>query len=110
MKKLVSILLLCGATLIGFTACKGTIVPDYENASDFEEALNDGIDMVGKIVYFEVREIRPDSAFGYNLIAGEHLNFCSTENPGVEVGDGLTIKVTEVRSIFGSYIIYYELV
>ncbi len=50
----------------------------------------------------------PESAFGYNMTTGEHLNFCSSENPGVKAGDTVTVKVTKVQSVLKSWIISYE--
>lgn len=48
---------------------------DYADAESFEAALNEGEDLEGKIVQFEALELHPDSAVGYNVWAGEHLNF-----------------------------------
>ena len=89
---------------------KGNTAVDYPNDADFEKDLNKGVNMVGKTVTFKVVGIKPNSAFGFNLWAGEHLNFCSSQNPNVSIGDYVTVKVTDVRSAIGSYIIYYELV
>lgn len=111
MKKLFAIVLTFMLTL-SLVACgkKTETKVDYNNETAFEEALNNGEEMKGKTVTFTVSELAPDSAFGYNLQTGEHLNFCSTNNPGVEVGDTVTVKVTEVSSMLGSYIINYEMV
>lgn len=111
MKKLFTIILAFVLTL-SLVACGGNteIEVDYENATAFEEALNKGEEMTDKTVAFTVNELVPDNAFGYNLQTGEHLNFCSTNNPGVKVGDTITVKVTEVSSMLGSYIINYEMV
>ena len=94
-------------TLI-FTAWrKKPVKADYEYAEDFEAALNAGEDLIGKIVSFTVREVNPNSAFGYSIYAGEHLNFCSSKNPHVKAGDTITVKATSINSLFGSWIIYY---
>ena len=74
---------------------------------DFEAALNAGEDLTGKTVTFTILEVHPDSVFGYNLYGGEHLNFCSSKNPGVKTGDTITVKVKEVNSLLGSWIISY---
>ena len=76
----------------------------------FEKALNDGEDITGKTVVLTVKDLVPNSAFGYNIQAGEHLNFCSPDNPNVKAGDTITVKVVEVTSMLGSYIINYEMV
>ena len=89
------------------TAC-GSRNVDYEREEDFEAALNAGEDLTGKTVTFTVREVHPGSVFGYNLYAGEHLNFVSSQNPGVKQGDTVTVKVTEINSVLGSWIISYK--
>lgn len=81
---------------------------DYEDAATFEAALNAGENLAGKVVRFKVNKLVPDSAFGYNLQAGENLNFCSATNPGVNVGDTVTVAIKEVTSMLGSYIITYD--
>lgn len=81
---------------------------DYENAEEFEAALNDGEDVEGKYVMVEVLRYKPSSAFGYNLSSGEHLNFVDAENPNAEVGDSVVFKVEKVASMFGSFIITYD--
>lgn len=111
MKKLLAILM-SFTLVLSLVACGGNteVKPDYEDTVAFEEALNDGEDLTGKTVVVTVNELVPDSAFGYNLQAGEHLNFCSPDNPNVKAGDTITVKVTEVTSMLGSYIISYEMV
>lgn len=81
---------------------------DYSDAESFEEALNDGKNVVGKTVMFKIRLIYPDSAFGYNMVAGDHLNFCSPEFRNTKKGDVVCVKVDKVISFLGSYIIYYS--
>ncbi len=81
--------------------------PDYDDAETFEAALNAGKNVTGKTVRFKVNGLNPNSAFGYNMYAGEHLNFCSPGNPCRKKGDTVQVKVTRVISFLGSYIIYY---
>lgn len=90
------------------SGCSGDIKVDYANETDFEAALKAGEDLTEKVVTFTVDAMVPNSVCGYNLQAGEHLNFCSTNNPGVKEGDLITVKVTEVSSMLGSYLIQYE--
>lgn len=101
-------LVLCVFLCCTLTSCGGKTEVDFANAEAFETALNAGDDLTGKTVTFTVSNLEPDSAFGYNLQTGEHLNFCSSNNPGVKEGESVTVKVTEVTSILGSYIISYE--
>ena len=108
MKKFLTFLLSFALMLLLVACGSSEVKVDYENATVFEKALNDGEEVTDKIVTFTINELVPDSAFGYNLQTGEHLNFCSTDNPGVKVGDTITVKVTEVSSMLGSYIISYE--
>jgi len=79
---------------------------DY-STGEAETALNDGKDLKGKTVNVKVTKIVPNSAFGYNIMAGKHLNFVSTDNPNVKKGDSIILKVTNVKSLLGSYIISY---
>ncbi len=111
MRKIISVTLVIVIVLALFSACgEKDIVADYNNAEEFEAALNNGEDMTGKIVTFTVSDLKPNSAFGYNMIAGEHLNFCSDKNPNVKSGDTITVKITEVSSMLGSWIIRYDMV
>ena len=96
-----------GACSAGGGSSKAVTV-DYEDAATFEAALNAGEDLTGKVVRFTVDTVVPDSAFGYNLEAGEHLNFCSTKNPGVKAGETVTVRVKEISSMMGSYVISYD--
>lgn len=81
--------------------------PDYTE-KEAETALNNGDDLEGKTVKIKVTTLVPDSAFGYNIQTGEHLNFVSVENPKVKEGDELVVKITKVTSTMGSFIITYE--
>lgn len=113
MKKLLCVLVSV-LMVLSLVACgggeKGAFVPDYASAEEFEAALNNGEDLTGKTVTFTAGELHPDSAFGYDIWAGEHLNFCSSEHPGVSEGDTLTVKAVAIESVLGSYIISYEII
>ncbi|WP_233190799.1 hypothetical protein [Sporosarcina sp. P19] len=78
MKKIV--ILMIAALLL--TAC-GSAESDY-TTEQFETVLKNGENPVGKNVSITVHELVPDSAFGYNIQTGEHLNFVSSDNPNVE--------------------------
>lgn len=110
MRKL-NIFLIVVFAVFACVMCAGCVsepVIDYPNAEALELAINAGVDVKGKTVTFVVQEFRPNSAFGYNLISGEHLNFCSSEHPEVNVGDTVTVKITEVVNVLGSYVITYK--
>lgn len=100
-------LLLVVACLFILSACGGSAEPDY-TTEEFEKALNNGDDVTGKIVLVKIDDIAPDSAFGFNLQAGEHLNFVSSKNPNLEVGDEFIAEIEEVDHLLGSYIIKYK--
>jgi predicted RNA-binding protein with TRAM domain len=84
-----------------------TVKADY-TTTQFETALNKGDNLEGKTVSVKVNKLVPNSAFGYNIQAGKHLNFVSPDNPNVKKGDTLILKVTKVASALGSYVISYE--
>lgn len=96
--------------MLAIAGCSSAAPTAEYTTAEFEEALNAGEELEGKTVSFTVDAIEPASAFGYNLQTGEHLNFVSSKNPGVEVGDELIAKVDEVQSMLGSFIITYEIV
>ena len=82
---------------------------DYKDASSFEKDLNNKTNVAGKIVRFEVTGIKPDSAFGFNCYAGEHLNFISENELDVVEGSIVVGQITEEpATIFGSWIIFYN--
>ena len=81
---------------------------DYGDAQAFEEALNRGENLENKTLMFTVTELHPDSALGFNVCGGEHLNFISSRNPDLKVGDTAGVKATEITSMLGSWIIKYE--
>lgn len=84
------------------------VVIDYGDEKAFEAALNKGDNLEGKIVQFTARDLHPDSAFGYNVVSGEHLNFVSDRNPDIKVGDTAVVRSTIIKSVLGSWIIEYE--
>ena len=69
---------------------------DYTDDAEFEAALNRGEYLVGKVVRFKVKEIHPDSYYGFNLWAGKHLNFIFPGRVEVDPGDEVTVKVSTV--------------
>ena len=102
-RKLVGILLMICLFMVG---CDGVVKFDY-TTEELEEALLNGENVEGMTVEVTVRAIEPDSAFGYNMQAGEHLNFVSAVNPETDEGDSKIVKIDRVASMFGSFIITY---
>ncbi len=103
---MISVLTLVVVSIVG---CGGSKVPiDYADAEAFEAALNAGENLEGKVVQFTAQELHPDSISGYNVWAGEHLNFISSRNPDIKAGDTVVVRVTTIESVFGSWLINYE--
>lgn len=103
--------LILTAVILAFclVGCGGSQVTiDYADAESFEAALNNGENLEGKIVQFTADELHPQSAYGYNIWAGEHLNFISSRNPDIEAGSTVVVKATTIESIGGSWFISYE--
>jgi predicted RNA-binding protein with TRAM domain len=90
------------------SACSSTHA-DYTTAQA-ENALNAGKSIDNKTVDVTVKTLIPNSAFGYNIEAGKHLNFVSSKNPNVKAGKTIRVKVDKVQSFAGSYIINYTVV
>ncbi len=89
---------------------KKDIVIDYKDAEAFENDLNNGVDVSGKIVQFEVLDYLPDSELGYNTWAGKHLNFISEDDINSAYGDKITAKVDYFDDCLGSWVIHYTLI
>ncbi len=111
LQKYVSAISICLAFFGSLSSCNNErIVPDYASAELFETALNKKEDTIGKTVCFVADAIKPNSAFGFNIWAGEHLNFISEKDPGVKEKDSLTVKVKQVNDVLGSWLIKYDLI
>lgn len=98
-------------------ACSGaasnslsSTVVDYGDERAFEAALNRGENLEGKVVRIYVSEFHPDSALGYNLWSGEHLNFVSAKNPDIKAGETVTVRATSIENRLGSWVISYDVV
>lgn len=105
---LVLTIILIMTTGILITGCSKT--PDYTSAAQLENALNSGEDVTGKIAVIVVDEYNPNGSLGYTIWAGEHLNLISSSNPKVKEGDEITIKIKEVKSLMGSWILEFKVV
>ena len=85
-----------------------TVKIKYNTAKKIEKALNKGENLQGKTVRFKVTKFVPNSAFGYNLETGKHLNFVSPNYPKAKKGQTVTVKIKKVTSVLGSYVITYS--
>lgn len=81
---------------------------DYPSAKKAEAALNKGKNLKGKTVKFKITKIEPRSAFGYNMETGKHLNFVSHTFRNVKKGNIVSVKITKVRTYWGSFVINYS--
>jgi hypothetical protein len=95
------------ALLLAGCGTNKTVKADY-TTEKFEAALNKGDNLEGKTVSVKVEKLVPNSALGYNIQAGKHLNFVSSDNPNVKKDDTVILKVKKVASTLGSYVISYE--
>ena len=77
----------------------------YADAASFEADLNAGKNVYGSIVTLVIRDLAPDSPLGYNVQAGEHLNFIFDEDPDVSIGDTITVMVGEATSLLQVWVI-----
>ncbi len=83
---------------------------DYGNDKAFETALNNGETLDGKTVRFTAKEIHPDSALGFNIFGGEHLNFVFESDPGVKEGETVCVRAKKVEPFATSWVISSEIV
>ncbi|MBE6941202.1 MAG: hypothetical protein E7455_02810 [Ruminococcaceae bacterium] len=100
MKKVLSLIILL-ALIFSFSACDGDAYDNtisYYSAEAFEDALNEGTKVKGKLVQFCVEEYAPDSILGINCHAGEHLNFIFDDELDVKAGDTITVRITKEPS------------
>ena len=86
----------------------GNYTVSYATAEDFENALNNDDDTLGKVVSFSVKDVKPDSALGYDLWAGEHLNFVGEDAKEAKKGTIMTVAVNSVQEKMGSWVIGYD--
>lgn len=109
-RRVLAVLLMFLLTVCMAACGAGDVNADYADAEGFEAALNAGDDLTGKTVQFTAMELHPDSVYGYDIWAGEHLNFISSQNPGIKAGDTVIVKATSIKSVIGSWIIEYKIV
>lgn len=110
MKKFLAMILVVFAMAVAGCGAAGAakVVVDYGDAESFEADLVKGENLEGKTVMFVAGEVQPQSAYGYDVWAGEHLNFVSSRNPDIKEGDTVCVKVTTIESQLKSWIINYE--
>lgn len=99
------IILVTLITCIILCSCTPKAAKSYPDAETFEMALNQGEDTTGDEVTFAVKEVSPNSRFGYCVRAGEHLNFSMKEDNGITEGDIVTVKVHKVEKYGPSWVI-----
>lgn len=108
-KRIPAIILIVAIISLALCACAPkSVVVDYADDKAFEAALNAGENLEGKTLIFDALELHPQSTLGYNVWAGEHLNFISSRNPDIKVGDKVAVRATKIESVLGSWNIAYE--
>ena len=112
MKKIICIVLLIALACTALVAC-GKNIPeaDYKSAEELESAIRNGADVDGKIVTFTVENYMANApmGLGHCLEAGNQLKFCSDDKPNADEGDTITVEITSVINMLGTYIIEYEM-
>ncbi|MBF0015322.1 hypothetical protein HAX42_14010 [Enterococcus casseliflavus] len=103
--KILLVTLFIGLFLV---ACGSTKKKADFTTKEAETALNNGEDINGKTVEITVDEYVPDGALGYTIQTGEHLNFVSSDNPNVEKGDTIIVKVVKTENVLGSFVMTFE--
>ncbi|MBR5677759.1 MAG: hypothetical protein IKX20_06450 [Paludibacteraceae bacterium] len=112
------VLVILAGALIGICANsyfitnrKENSIMQFDSAEEFESALRDGYDLKNTQVTFQVEEIKSKTLLGYNVWAGEHLNFYPSEKPQeLNCGDYVTVKVKKIKNfLFGSYRVFCEI-
>ena len=79
---------------------------NYSNETDFEADLVNGNGMNGAVVTFLALKVLPETPLGFNIHAGEHLNFYSSKSADVRKGDLVTVRITKTkRDIGGSFLL-----
>lgn len=83
----------------------------YSDDASFESDLNAGKNLENTYVTFLINDVQEESAFGYDLWAGEHLNFVSRKNPNLSKGQVITVKARRIKkTLMTSYLIEYEFI
>lgn len=85
---LVSTLLLSSPIAIMTQTCQSiqaaSTKVNYSSAAKLEKAINAGKSVKGKTVRFKITKVEPNSAFGFNMETGKHLNFVSAAHRNVK--------------------------
>lgn len=77
---------------------------------ELEQKLNDNEDVINKIVEFKTKDNPVSNSYGYDIFAGEHLNFVSYDEPNIKKDDIVIARIIDVEKIMNSYIIRYKLI
>ncbi|GAB6091804.1 hypothetical protein [Furfurilactobacillus curtus] len=96
------------ALLLLLAACGSESTKADYTTKQAETALQKGKDLKDKTISIRADKLVPDSAFGYNIETGKHLNFVSENNPHIKKGQKVIVKVKRVTSQLGSFIITYN--
>lgn len=115
MKKILVVIGVLVALALNTLGCssstrKEPTTSEYSSAEIFESDLNDGYNLENITVTFKVKDIKEESIAGYNLWAGEHLNFLPNEAPQtISIGDLVTAKTINIKKRGSSWLIDCEI-
>jgi len=108
-KKVVILIVIAVIIAVGVSIWFATR-PTYRNAQELEEAINRGVNVVGKTAKVKVRDVKEDVLLGlykYNYIAGSHLNLVANYNYKLKPGDTIKIEITDVTSLGDIHIVTF---
>lgn len=111
MKKLVYLVLVLGLIVIAGCQQQATVKPTYQTANQVQTALNQNKQLKGKTVQVKVKSVSTNGNYGYVIKANDddqQLRFVSKNRPKVKTGQTITLKITSVEGILGTYIIHYR--
>lgn len=108
-KNLKSGLLLGLLGLALFTLWGYINLPDHQGY-EVVEAMENGENIIGDTVEFEVASVEYNEMSGYSVTSTDDVIFMNGPNPYVEEGDQALVKVSDYGYAFGNWIIVYDLV
>lgn len=110
-KRLFLILLLIYTSSVLLLGCNiksnSKDILSYSTAEEFEDALNNGDDVLGAMVTFNAGITEPGPG-SYNMHSGKKLAFTSNNHPNISPGSTVTVKVISVKNVGGTWYIKYE--
>lgn len=79
-------------------------LPDY-NEEEFIEALNNGEDVRGKTVGFQIKDIEENMMTGWTMTSQHDVLFINGVETDDQIGDIVTVEVRDTGLAFGTWIV-----